>query len=97
MNIPQNTAEKNEIVLELKNDLANLLDVPVNRIPTDVNPEIAGEFLNTSPKTLAIWRTTGRYNLRYFKISRLVRYRTKTLIDFKARKILEGTDEIAVV
>ncbi|MDR2209603.1 MAG: helix-turn-helix domain-containing protein [Azoarcus sp.] len=33
-----------------------------------------------SPKTLAIWRSSGRYSLPYVKVGRKVRYRRSDLI-----------------
>lgn len=35
----------------------------------------AAEFLDLSPGTLSVWRSTGRYNLPFLKIGRKVRYR----------------------
>ena len=42
----------------------------------------AAAILKTKPSTLCIWRTTGRYNLPYVKIGRLVRYRAGDLKNF---------------
>ena len=39
----------------------------------------AAEFLGVSPGTLAVWRCTGRYDLRYVKAGRWVRYRPEHL------------------
>lgn len=40
--------------------------------------EAAAE-LNCSPGTLSVWRSTGRYNLPFLKIGRMVRYRRADL------------------
>ena len=42
----------------------------------------AASVLKTKPATLSVWRTTGRYNLPYIKIGRLVRYRAGDLKAF---------------
>lgn len=39
----------------------------------------AAEHLTVSPGTLSVWRSTGRYNLPFVKIGRMVRYRVKDL------------------
>ena len=52
---------------ELREEFARMLGVPVDNLPGDVSPEIAGKFLSTAPRTLSIWRCTGRYNLPYYK------------------------------
>jgi hypothetical protein len=54
-----------------------------------VNPELvllndvsAGIILDTKQSTLAVWRSTGRYNLPFIKIGKRVRYRLSDLLDF---------------
>lgn len=42
----------------------------------------AAEFLGISPQTMEVWRSTKRYNLKYIKIGKNVRYRMKNLLDF---------------
>ena len=39
----------------------------------------AARFLDNSPGTLSVWRSTGRYNLPFIKIGRNVRYRRADL------------------
>ena len=39
----------------------------------------AAEHLTVSPGTLSVWRSTGRYNLPFVKIGRMVRYRLSDL------------------
>jgi len=47
----------------------------------------AGEYLGgISPDTLSVWRCTGRYNLPFVKIGRLVRYRKSDLDKFLASR-----------
>ncbi len=40
-----------------------------------LTPDQAAEILGVTTHTLAVWRSTGRYNLPYVKAGRLVRYR----------------------
>lgn len=44
------------------------------------------EILGVTPHTLAVWRSTGRYDLPYVKSGRLVRYRLADLEGFIARR-----------
>lgn len=49
----------------------------------------AAERLTVSPGTLSVWRSTGRYNLPFVKVGRMVRYRLSDLdawIDARARE-----------
>jgi predicted site-specific integrase-resolvase len=50
-------------------------------IPSLLTTEQAAVFLSVSPHTLAVWRSTGRYNLPYAKIGNRVRYE---LVDLQA-------------
>lgn len=44
--------------------------------PSDLlTPGQAAEFIGVRAQTLAVWRTTGRYDLPFVKAGRLVRYR----------------------
>ena len=45
----------------------------------------AAAYLGVSEQTLAIWKCTGRYNLPYIKIGRLVKYKKSDLDAFIAR------------
>lgn len=47
-----------------------------------LNESQAAQVLGIAPNTLAVWRCTGRYNLPYIKIGRLVRYRAGDLKRF---------------
>jgi excisionase family DNA binding protein len=40
----------------------------------------AAELLTVSPGTLSVWRSTGRYNLPFLKVGRMVRYRRGDLL-----------------
>jgi len=54
----------------------NLHSLPVDTLLDDAQ---AAAVLGVKKGTLSIWRTTGRYNLPYLKIGRLVRYRAGDL------------------
>jgi hypothetical protein len=36
----------------------------------------------TNPRTLTVWRSTGRYGIPYVKLGRIVMYRKQDLADF---------------
>lgn len=44
-----------------------------------LNEKQASNFLGVTEGTLAVWRCTGRYDLPFLKIGRLVRYRRDDL------------------
>ena len=48
-------------------------------------PGEAADYLGVVENTLSVWRSTGRYNLPYIKVGRLVRYRLSDLQAFLAR------------
>jgi excisionase family DNA binding protein len=45
----------------------------------------AAHYLGVSPRTLAVWKSTGRYNLPCVRIGRLVKYRQADLDAFIER------------
>jgi excisionase family DNA binding protein len=47
----------------------------------------AAAYLGVSDVTLAIWKCTGRYNLRVYKIGRLAKYRKADLDAFIASRM----------
>ncbi|HAT2489284.1 TPA: helix-turn-helix domain-containing protein, partial [Aeromonas hydrophila] len=47
--------------------------------PVNVGDKQAAEVLAVKATTLAVWRSTGRYNLPYLKVGRLVKYRISDL------------------
>ena len=51
-----------------------------------LSPDAAAEVLGIAPKTLAVWRCSGRYALPFVKVGRLVRYRRADLEAFLARR-----------
>lgn len=47
-----------------------------------LTPEQVAELLGVTPHTLAVWRSTGRYDLPFVKTGRLVRYRPEDVQTF---------------
>ncbi len=61
----------------------------VERNPKLLDEKQAAERLTVSPGTLSVWRSTGRYNLPFVKVGRMVRYRMSDLdawIDARSRE-----------
>ncbi|HMW57564.1 MAG: hypothetical protein FAZ92_00112 [Accumulibacter sp.] len=54
-----------------------------------VDEKEAARILDISPGTLAVWRSTGRYNLRFVKIGRNVRYRRSDLLAWLEKRTRE--------
>jgi len=44
-----------------------------------LTPSQAADFLNVKPQTLAVWRSTARYNIPFVKVGQHVRYRLADL------------------
>ena len=40
------------------------------------------QLLGVKPSTLAVWASTGRYNLPFVKVGRLTKYSLKSILDF---------------
>ena len=47
-----------------------------------LRPTEVADLLGLSVQTLAMWRTTSRYSLRYTKVGRLVSYAESDVLDF---------------
>ena len=47
-----------------------------------LNRSEAAAYLDLKPQTLACWASTRRYNLRFVKVGRCVRYRKRDLDAF---------------
>lgn len=50
----------------------------------------AADYLSVEPQTLCAWRCTRRYNLRFIKVGRLVRYRFEDLEAFLESRTVAG-------
>ncbi len=84
----QITSEK---IAEIKAQIVEALDLP--HTPVNITPEQTGEVLNTSTNTLAVWRTTGRYNLPYTRISRRIAYPLDGVAEFLLRRTVSNTGQ----
>jgi len=80
-----------EQVTEVKKQIVEALGLP--RTPVNLTPEQTGEVLDTSINTLSVWRTTGRYNLPYTKISRRVAYPINGVAEFLLKRTVSHTGE----
>jgi len=80
-----------EQVTEIKAQIVEALGLP--RTPVNLTPEQAGEVLDTSINTLSVWRTTGRYNLPYTKVSRRVAYPINGVAEFLLKRTVNHTGE----
>lgn len=57
----------------------------------------AAAYLGVSPRTLAVWKSTGRYGLPVVKIGRLAKYRKADLDAFIARSVCGADDSSPVL
>ena len=69
------------------------LEANPRRPPHFLDPRTAAEVIGVKPSTLALWRSTGRYNLPYVKAGRLVQYRLTDVVKFLMRRTALHTGE----
>ena len=50
--------------------------------PEIMKPREAAEAIGVKVGTIANWRSTGCYNLKWIKAGRLIRYRRQDVLDF---------------
>jgi excisionase family DNA binding protein len=53
----------------------------------------AAEYLGVQPQTLAVWATTGRYQLPFVRIGRCVRYKVSDLDAWLERRTITSTGD----
>ena len=58
-----------------------------------VDPAWAGRFLRRKESTLAVWRSTGRYGLKFVKVGGRVCYRVGDLLAFVEARTMSHTGE----
>ncbi|MBO5441489.1 MAG: helix-turn-helix domain-containing protein [Alphaproteobacteria bacterium] len=58
-----------------------------------LNTSEASQYLGVTRDTLAVWRTTRRYELPYIKVGRLVKYRLSDLDKWLNQRTKEKSDE----
>ena len=80
-----------EQIAEIKAQIVEALGL--DRAPVNLSPNQTGEVLDTSINTLSVWRTTGRYNLPYTKVSRRVAYPINGVAEFLLRRTVNHTGE----
>ena len=73
------------ITASIKDEIALALGFNPKKPPLQVDDRDAAHVLGVKTSTLAVWRSTGRYNLPYIKVGRLIRYRVSDLADFLAK------------
>ncbi|UVJ44295.1 helix-turn-helix domain-containing protein [Pseudomonas sp. LS1212] len=88
-----NTPKPNDIEAFKTDISARLGFTPENPIFI-VAPEQAAFAIDVKTSTLAVWRSTGRYNLPYLKVGRLVKYRISDLAEFLASRTANHTGEV---
>lgn len=75
----------------IKAEIATSLGYDPKKPPVQVDDKQAAVALGMKASTLAVWRSTGRYNLPFLKVGRLVRYRVSDLAEFLARRTTDHT------
>lgn len=75
-------ASHSQELKQLISDIAISLGYEGDRPPLQVDDRQAATALGVKASTLAVWRSTGRYDLPFAKIGRLVRYRLADLAKF---------------
>ena len=79
----------------IKLEIAAQLGYDPKNPPVQVDPAEAADVLTVKETTLAVWRSTGRYNLPFVKGGRLVRYRVNDLAQFLVDRTAGHTGEVA--
>lgn len=60
------------------------------RRPDFYNRKEAAEYLGVKPHTLDVWASQKRYDLKYIKVGRLVKYKKEHLDEFLAARVIGG-------
>ncbi len=79
----------------IKAEIASALGYDPKSPPAQVDDKQAAQALGVKTSTLSVWRSTGRYNLPFYKVGRLVRYRLTDLAEFLARRTSDHPGEAA--
>lgn len=64
----------------------------MNQQATLLTPDQVSSLLGVKKHTLAVWRSSGRYNLPFIKAGRLVRYRLSDVETFLNEQRRLSTD-----
>lgn len=81
-------------IAALKAEISAQLGFDPQNPPVNVDDGQAANVLGVKTSTLAVWRSTGRYNLPFFKVGRLVKYRISDLAEFLASRTSNHTGEV---
>lgn len=81
-------------IAALKSEIAAQLGFDPKNPPVNVDDKQAADALGVKATTLAVWRSTGRYNLPFLKVGRLVKYRVSDLAEFLVRRTANHTGEV---
>jgi predicted DNA-binding transcriptional regulator AlpA len=57
-----------------------------------LTPKEVSDILGISEQTLAIWRCNKRYDLKYVKVGRYVRYRYGDVLEFIQSRTIENPE-----
>ena len=55
-----------------------------------LNEQEAAQLLDIAPGTLSVWRSTGRYNLKFLKVGRSVKYRRSDLLTWLDARVRQS-------
>lgn len=69
------------------------LGINPTRPPLNISPDQVANVLQTSKATLSVWRSVGRYNLPYVKVSRRVLYPLESVARFLLERTYNHTGE----
>lgn len=81
-------------IAAIKAEIAAQLGFDPKNPPVNVDDKQAADALGVKATTLAVWRSTGRYNLPFLKVGRLVKYRVSDLAEFLVRRTANHTGEV---
>jgi predicted site-specific integrase-resolvase len=52
------------------------------------------EMIGVRPQTLAVWRCTGKYDLPFVRVGRLVRYQIQDVLEWlQSRRVVTGASQ----
>jgi len=56
-----------------------------------LSPERVSRILGVTPATLAVWRSTGRYPLKFVRVGRKIMYRRQAVDEFIDSRTMDHT------
>lgn len=85
-NIPQH------LINEALDEFARVLGYDHrSELPNNLAPADAATVTGAKPSTLSVWRCTGRRDVPYIRIGRLIRYPTRPLAEYLVRSTIHRT------